>query len=280
MSEVKSEVMPEVMSKVTSESAVGSIVSMWRYPVKSMLGEELNATEVMERGLKGDRAYALVDAETGAVISAKLPRKWGILFDCRAALDLAQVKITLPDGSTVIGDADNVDQILSAAFGRQVKLSAVMPEAPSIEMYTPDIAGIPDANAETNAAIRPNSFFDAATVHLLTTATLNQFQSIKPTSRFETRRFRPNFVIQPTHGATGFIENDWVGQTLAIGDEVRLSVTEPCPRCVMTTMPQAELPNDIDILRTIVSHNQGHVGIYASVVQGGTIRRGDLVSIV
>ena len=104
-----------------SDFVVGSIVSMWRYPVKSMLGEELNATEVMERGLKGDRAYALLDAETGAVISAKLPRKWGVLFDCRAALDPAQVKITLPDGAVVMGDAGNVDQILSQAFGREVK---------------------------------------------------------------------------------------------------------------------------------------------------------------
>jgi len=264
-----------------TDSVVGSIVSMWRYPVKSMLGEELNATEVMERGLMGDRAYALVDAETGAIISAKLPRKWGILFECRAALDSpTQVKITLPDGSIVLGDASDVDEILSKAFERKVTLSTVAPETPSIEMYTPDIEGIPDADAETNAAIRPNTFFDAATVHLLTTATLNQFQSLKPTSRFETRRFRPNFVISPANGATGFVENDWVGQTLAIGDEVRLSINEPCPRCVMTTMPQAELPSDVDILRTVVKHNQGHVGIYASVVQGGTIRRGDRVAIV
>lgn len=266
---------------MSDASVVGSVVSMWRYPVKSMLGEELNATEVMERGLLGDRAYALVDAETGAIISAKLPRKWSVLFECRAALDLPdQVKITLPNGSIVMGARSDVNEILSEAFGRKVKLETAAPAEPSIEMYTPDIEGIPDANAETNAAIRPNTFFDAATVHLLTTATLNQFQSIAPTSRFETRRFRPNFVIQPANGATGFVENDWVGQTLAIGDQVRLSVTEPCPRCVMTTMPQSELPNDVDILRTVVKHNQGHVGIYASVVQGGTIQRGDRVAIV
>ncbi|MBD2090150.1 MOSC domain-containing protein [Microcoleus sp. FACHB-1515] len=264
-----------------SESVVGSIVSMWRYPVKSMLGEELNATEVAERGLMGDRAYALVDAETGKIISAKLPRKWGVLFECRAALDSpTQVKITLPDGSIVMGDRSDINDILSEAFGRKVKLETAAPAEPSIEMYTPDIEGIPDADAETNAAIRPNTFFDAATVHLLTTATLNQFQFLQPTSRFEPRRFRPNFVIQPIDSATGFVENDWVGKTLAIGDQVRLSITEPCPRCVMTTMPQSELPNDVDILRTIVKHNQGHVGIYASVVQGGKIRRGDRVAIV
>lgn len=257
---------------------VGAVVALWRYPVKSMLGEELNATAVTEQGVLGDRAYALIDGETGKTISAKSPRKWGKLFDCRAALSApTQVKITLPDGTTLLSDAAEVDRLLSEAFGRSVTLESQPPIEHSIEMYTPDIAGLPDQDQITDAAIRPNSFFDGATVHLLTTATLNQLQAIAPASRFETRRFRPNFVIRPANGAAGFVENDWVGKTLAIGDEVRLSITGPCPRCVMTTMAQGELPPDLEILRTAVSYNGGNVGIYASVVQGGTVRRGDLV---
>ena len=107
---------------MADESVVGSLVSLWRYPVKSMMGEELNATEVTEIGLLGDRAYALVDAETGKIISAKLPRKWGILFDCRAALNSpTQVKIALPDGAIVMGDAADVDQVLSRTFGRDAR---------------------------------------------------------------------------------------------------------------------------------------------------------------
>lgn len=73
------------------------------------------------------------------------------------------------------------------------------------------------------------------------------------------------------------MENDWIGQTLLIGDHVRLSITGPCPRCVMTTLPQEDLPNDPNILKTALRHNQGHTGIYASVVRGGTIRQGDAV---
>ena len=65
---------------------LGSVVSLWRYPVKSMLGEELNAAEVTQRGLLGDRSYALVDSSDGKVASAKNPRKWPRLFDFRAAL--------------------------------------------------------------------------------------------------------------------------------------------------------------------------------------------------
>lgn len=265
---------------MTDTSTLGAVVALWRYPVKSMMGEELNATQVIEQGLVGDRAYALIDAETGKTISAKSPRRWGKMFDCRAALNSpSQVKITLPDGTIVFSDAADVEHVLSSAFGRQVKLETTAPTAPSIEMYTPDIEGLPDQDQITDAAIRPSTFFDAATVHLLTTATMNQFQSLTPTSRFETRRFRPNLVVQPTNGATGFVENDWVGKTLAIGDEVRLKIDSSCPRCVMTTMAQGELPNDLEILRTAVKHNGGNIGVYASVVQGGTIRRGDTIKV-
>ena len=75
------------------------------------------------------------------------------------------------------------------------------------------------------------------------------------------------------------VENDWVGHTLVIGDEVRLQITGPCPRCVMTTLPQGDLPKDAGILRTAAQNNQANVGVYAAVVTGGTVRRGDGVSL-
>ena len=268
-------------------SVVGSVVSLWRYPVKSMLGEELNATKVVEQGLLGDRAYALVDTATGKVVSAKNPRKWGQMFEFRAALAespqsgkmLPPVKMTLPDGSLVMSDAVEVNQILSNVLGHEVKLESHAPSKPSLEEYWPTVEGLPHQDAVTDEATLSNTFFDLATVHLLTTATLDHLQEFTSTSRFETRRFRPNLVIKPTSSEKGFIENDWIGQTLAIGDEVRLNITGPCPRCVMTTMAQGELPGDISILRTAVQHNHGNVGIYASVVQGGTVRRGDAVTL-
>lgn len=269
-------------------SLVGSVVSMWRYPVKSMMGEELNATEVAEQGLVGDRAYALVDTVTGKVVSAKNPSRWGQMFDFRAALaesphrgqTLPSVKITLPDGSLVVSNADQVNQILSSVLGHEVKLETAAPSKPSLEEYWPSVEGLPHQDTVTDEATLSNTFFDLATVHLLTTATLDHFQGLTPTSRFETRRFRPNLVIEPTNSEKGLVENAWIGHTLEIGDEVRLAITGPCPRCVMTTMAQGELPDDTSILRTAVQHNQGNVGIYASVVQGGTVRRGDAVKLV
>src|SRR2546425_13115843 len=102
-------------------SAVQSVVSLWRYPVKSMMGEELNAGEVTERGLLGDRAYALVDGSDGKAATAKNPRKWPHLFDFRAtfveptrsAAKVPPVRIVLPDCTAVTRSQGDIARILS-----------------------------------------------------------------------------------------------------------------------------------------------------------------------
>jgi uncharacterized protein len=116
-------------------------------------------------------------------------------------------------------------------------------------------------------------------VHVLTTATLDRLRKLYPQGRFEARRFRPNIVVETANGVEGFAENAWIDHTLMVGDTVRLSVTGPCPRCVMTTLPQADLPKDAGILRTAAQHNQVNVGVYASVLRGGTVRRGDAIRV-
>ena len=116
-------------------------------------------------------------------------------------------------------------------------------------------------------------------VHLLTTATLDRLRELYPQGRFEVRRFRPNIVVQLGSTEKSFAENAWVGHTLAIGTAVRLKITSPCGRCVMTTLAQGDLPKDPGILRTAAQHNQVNVGVYAAVELGGTIRRGDPIRI-
>src|SRR6266446_6439949 len=130
---------------------LGSVVSLWRYPVKSMMGEELNATEVTEHGLLGDRAYALVDAETGKVASAKNPRVWPNLFDFRAAYvepprnaqPLPPARITLPDGESLTTDRADVEPRLSAAVGRPVRLAPSAAQGATAEGYWPDHEWLP-----------------------------------------------------------------------------------------------------------------------------------------
>jgi uncharacterized protein YcbX len=260
----------------------GTVVAVWRYPVKSMIGEELNSTEVTEMGLLGDRALALVDAETGKVVSAKNPRRWPNLFDFRAAYvepprhvhKLPPTRITLPDGETVGTDAEDIDARLSTSVGRMVHLTRSAVEGARAEEYRPDYDWLADRDETIEFQLPAGTLFDCALVHLVTTATLDHLRSIAPASRFEPRRFRPNFIIQAPAGVTGFVENDWIGRSLQLGNVV-LHVTGPCPRCVMTTLAQGDLPKDPGVLRTAVQHNQGNVGVYASVVRSGLVRRND-----
>lgn len=123
----------------------------------------------------------------------------------------------------------------------------------------------------------PGTFFDLGIVHVITTATLDRLRQLYPEGRFEVRRFRPNVVVGLPDGQAGFVENEWVGRALTIGDEVRLRITQPCPRCVMTTVAQDDLPKDPGILRTAARHNEVNVGVYATVERPGRIRRGDAV---
>jgi uncharacterized protein YcbX len=257
---------------------------LWRYPVKSMQGEELNASLVTPRGLLGDRAFALIDTVEGRVATAKNPRKWPHLFDYRAAFvrppdggSLPPVRITLPDGSPVSSEQEDRDRILSGVLGRAVSLSGSAPEAPVLEEYWPDVEGLAQRDAVTDENMAAGTFFDAATVHVLTTATIDRFRELYPQGRFEVRRFRPNVVIGCAAAEKGFVEQGWVGRTLCLGGEVRLHVFRPCGRCVMITLPQADLPADTGILRTAVRHAEANVGVYARVLQGSVVRRGDAV---
>ena len=269
----------------TTQTILGSVVSLWRYPVKSMMGEELNTADVTQRGLLGDRAYALSDPSNGKVASAKNPGKWGKLFDFKAAYvespqtstKIPPVRITLPDGTVVTSEQSDLDQTLSSVLGRDVRLSASAPKTPSLEEYWPDMDGLAHRETVTDEAMPPETFFDLAVIHLLTTATIGRLRELYPQGRFEVRRFRPNIVVELASSEKNFVEDGWIGHTLVIGDEVRLSITGPCPRCVMTTLPQGDLPRDPGILRTAAHHNQVNVGVYAAVVQGGAICRDDPV---
>ncbi len=256
-----------------------------------MMGEELNATEITDSGLLGDRAYALLDSSDTKIASAKNPRKWPQLFDFRAAFvdaprigaHLPPVRITVPDGTMLSSTQSDLNHLLSGVLNREVTLATAASSQREViksakaEEYWPDMEGLDYRDTVTDFDLPEGTFFDCAVVHVLTTATIDQLRELYPQGRFEVRRFRPNVVLQTVDSAKDFVENGWIGHTLAIGDEVRLSITGPCPRCVMTTLAQGDLPKDPGILRTAAQHNQVNVGVYAAVVRGGTVHRGDAV---
>ena len=279
-----------------SDLSTGSISQLWRYPVKSMKGEALESALVTDGGLLGDRAYALIDASNGKVASAKFPRKWARLLEFGASFALAPrvgapmpaVRLAWSPGEEVLSSFPDVDARLGEAIGRQVRLTTKRPAAVSLERLDPL------AEAETildiGEIMMEGRFSDYAAVHIVTTATLARLAELGSNSRFDVRRFRPNLVID-TGDKRGFVENSWVGKTIAIGDDVRLRISDPTPRCSIPTLAQEGLPKDPQILRAIVEHNRlpvplldGEtlpcVGVYGFVIEGGNVGLGDAVRVV
>lgn len=261
-----------------------NVVSMWRYPVKSMMGEEMNACDVTERGLLGDRAYGVLDISTGKLANAKNPKKWPPMFQFRAAFidppsdprHVAPVRITFPDGSASVSTDTDVNDKLSNSLGRPVCLAQPTSNQVQFEGYIPDIPELEERDVVFTRTSPSDTFFDIAMIHLLTTASINRLRALTPASRIEVRRFRPNIVVD-TPGREGFVENEWVGKTLRLGNDVRLKIIQPTLRCVMTTLAQGDLPADQNVMRTIVKQNQGGFGVYAAVIKGGRIQRGDTI---
>ena len=279
--------------------ALGTVAQMWRYPVKSMQGEGLESAEVSERGIAGDRAYALIDTATGKIASAKNPRKWpgllrwsAVFSEAPAAGGIPPVRVTFPDGTSLASGDPGFDERASAILGRGVTLSAVPVESQVLEEYWPDIDGLAHRETVTDEAISAGtpsrSFFDFSAIHLVTRSTLAALSRAYPDGRFEPYRFRPNLLI--SDAPEGFPENQWVGRQIRIGADVVLEILIPCPRCVMTTLPQRDLPLDSGILGTAARQKtvmiapfgvaMPSVGVYAKVVHGGGVRAGDAVALV
>jgi|FLYL01.1.fsa_nt_gi uncharacterized protein YcbX len=262
---------------------LGTVLALWRYPVKSMMGEAVNASYVGAGGLAGDRAYALVEPETGRIGTAKIPRKWGALFKCRAryleepgADGVPPAQIQLPDGAFTSTDAPDIDEVMSALLGRRVRMIGERREKLLLE--SPPLGLVPESeDAPTIDFPVINGFFDLGSIHLISTATLDSLRAAAPGSRFEARRFRPN-IIASTPEAEGFPEEAWTGRVIAIGEDVRVKVTMPTLRCVVTTLAQDDLPDDPGVLRTAAAVNKANVGIYGLVERPGYIRVGDPIT--
>lgn len=223
------------------------VASLRRYPVKSLVGERLEVADVVERGLRGDRLWAVRD-EDGKLGSGKSSRRFRAmpgLLDLAATYDGDVPVLSFPDGRTLRGDDPAVHAALSAHVGRPVTLARE--------------AGV--------------SHFDDGPVHLVTTGSLRAVEQ-QLGEPVDPRRFRPNLVVD-TGDLTGFVEDAWVGVRLLVG-EVLLEVVAPMPRCVMVNLPQVGL-GAARVLDVVAAVNDTNLGVLATVVTPGRVRVGDEV---
>lgn len=279
---------------IAEEDILGTVGVLRRYPVKSMLGEELRACDVTGRGLAGDRVLGVVYRETGKVASAKNPRLWRAMLRLAAASG-ADVKITFPDGTDMASGDPGIDTALSEFLGHTVTLTATPPSNATLDRADPEQVLLDGVEAEVRVVVGQlggaspqGTFFDFAPLHLLTTSTLDRIAELSPHGTVELERYRPNMVIRTM--VPGFAENDWQGRDLRIGTDLVVRVMARTARCAIPTLEHGDLPRDLAALRVPAVHNrisplddvgpQPCAGVYAKVLRPGRVRVGDTVRLI
>jgi uncharacterized protein YcbX len=283
---------------------IGKVKEIWRYPVKSMAGERMQRANVSARGIYGDRGWAIRDEKAGEIRNA---RKMPALLHCTAvylrepnADDAPPAQITLPNGTTFRSDSAEASEKLSELLGRSVSiwplqpaserdfLKRAAPDNPDIRVEMREVFGrlenepLPDFSTLPAQILEFTSpfgtFFDAFPFNVLTTASLITLASRNPTADFDSRRFRPNVLIETESDIEGLAESEWSGRTLRIG-ATRIKVEMPTVRCVIPTLDQPGVKKDPSVLRTIVRDAAQNLGAYATIATAGTIALGDQVTL-
>lgn len=271
---------------------VGVVSELFRYPVKSMLGEKLEALPITTGGALGDRAWAVRES-SGGIATAK---KWANMLGLRSSYDsppapgaLAPVTIVLADGTRFHADDSDASARLSAALGRPVRIEAARPDEHARGVIDPNtifaevpieqvFPGLTRETMPDTFALMRGSFFDSAAIHVLASGSLAHMKRLcGPNSVLDPRRFRPNIFVDTGDGADGFVEDEWLEGVLEVGAEVKITAMEPALRCVMTTHAQSDLPRDLAILRAAAQHHKAKLGVFASIGAPGTVRVGDPV---
>jgi uncharacterized protein YcbX len=291
-----------VRQRAAGGKHVGVICELWRYPVKSMLGTTVREVVVTPRGFLGDRAWALRDADSGRIASAK---KFPRLLQFRATYEVeptlespGQVRIETPDGRALYPEDPRASKVISQLLGRDLRLEnqaredekttidreTIFGDVPLDEMksdWSPEVMS--DWTPETMPdyfQLKKNTFFEIGSVFVLASGSVEHLRKLQGgTALIDRRRFRPNFFIDTSPDSGRFVEDDWLGGTLAFGDDVVLDEFQPTQWCVTSTLAQEELPRDLSILRTTAENHKGCLGVYASVRSPGVARIGDSVGL-
>jgi uncharacterized protein len=280
-------------------TVVGKISGIMRFPIKSLLGETLVECNVSESGLEGDRALALVDTATGKIASAKQPNLWRDMLKLVARTDTASSHSRIIVSDAQGGQRDHLaldfDVWVSGVLGRSVKLTETRPIGIELNRARPDEVldrGMHEAVTQDvlaiGAAAPGGGFFDFAPVHLVTTASLAALSSAAPNATIPVERYRPNLVIE-TADPTAFVENQWIGRRIRIGQTVELEIIAPTPRCAVPMLSHGVLPASPSAVRTVNKLNRVEfpllgpgrfpcLGVYATVLSSGHLQRGDVIT--
>jgi uncharacterized protein YcbX len=275
-----------------ARALVGTVAELWRYPIKSMLGEQRPSLPVTERGIVGDRAWALRDPATGRIASAK---KHPRLLEFQATYEIeptlkkqGRIRVEAPDGRVFSPEDEEASSIVSEILGHDLLFDnqAGTDEKTTIDRDTvfgdlPVSSLKPDWTPETMPdyfQLATGSFLEIGAVYLLTSGSVEHLRELRGKDAIVDRlRFRPNIYIDSAASWTGFVEDGWLESSLAIGDEVECRDFERTLWCVTSTLAQKSIPRDLGILRTLAHHHDGCLGVYATVSSPGSVHVDDEV---
>ena len=257
---------------------VGTVSSLYRYPVKSMQGEPVARIGFDAIGAIGDRRYGIVTDDGEHVLSAKRHAALLLASATSSPIDGGVPRIELPDGSVIEELGAATDARLSDWLEQPVHLRAADDERGTAYRMSFDVDD--EENEVFEVQVDPGRYFDFAAVHLLTTAALAAAGAARPEGDWSPHRFRPTILVETEPELTGFVENDWVGSVLTIGG-LQIDVLMPTIRCVMTTRPQPAhaIERDLDIFKSLGTHNGFNLGLYAAIRTPGVVEIGDEVSV-
>jgi uncharacterized protein YcbX len=274
-----------------------SVLNIYRYPVKSMMGEALSEAAMGESGIAGDRGWAVRDEKRGGIRGGKkIPQLMQLTAQSGAAAPL----IIAPDGDSASASAEGINEWLSDKLNHPVTLWPLLPAeqldhyrrgAPDTEDFEQELRAVfgrlPDEPLPDLTGFEellefespPGTYFDAFSLSIMSQQSLATMNQLDGDSLFDVRRFRPNLLVDIPDSDHPFPEQAWVGKTLSIGS-VKLKIEMTCPRCSMTTHGFDDLPQDAQIMRKLVANSEGNLGIYASVLEAGTVSAGDSISLI
>jgi uncharacterized protein len=247
------------------------VAELWRHPVKSLQGEPLDEAVVEDSGLAGDRRWGIVDRETGVVLTG---RRVPLLLLASARLTDAGIQLALPDGDVLVAPSPQTDDVLSTWIGRPVALVPAESVGAGVGEFFADATD--DNSAVLSWTMPPGRFVDALPLLVVTTASLRQGRSLHPDGAWETRRFRPNIVVDVE--GDGWVEDGWCGRTLRVGTAAIQPVV-PCERCTMVTRPQPGLGRDLDVFKVLARNHSSTFGVWTAVQTPGVVHVGDEVAL-
>jgi len=229
---------------------LGRIAALYRYPVKSMAGEPLEAIEVGWNGFAGDRRWAFI---RGGLVRSGFP--WLTIRENPSMWKYEPyfVEIDNPDHSVTL---------------------VRTPSGEEMDITDPELAA--ELGHDSTLIRQDRGVFDAFPLSLISLQTIRAL-SATVGSDLEPRRFRPNIVIDATDGGDA-PEDEWVGDTITIG-AIKMRVDKRDKRCVMINVDPVTTQRDASVLRAVAQERNACLGVYGTIVSKGRITIGDEVSV-